>query len=56
MKIVVTGATGFLGHPLCAEFIRQGHEVTGLSRNAMKARSVLGRTIEFLDWGAALHG
>jgi GDP-L-fucose synthase len=31
MKILVTGATGFLGRALCAQLQAQGHEVVGLS-------------------------
>src|SRR2546423_766749 len=50
MKIVVTGATGFLGRPLCAELVGQGHAVTALSRDAVRARSVLPPTVECLTW------
>jgi len=51
MKIVVTGATGFLGRPLCAEFVRLGHEVAALSRNAEKARAALEPSVQCLKWG-----
>ena len=33
MKILVTGATGFLGKKLCDLLSRRGHDVVGLSRN-----------------------
>ncbi len=37
MKILVTGATGFLGSHLCARLARDGHRVTGLSRRVAPA-------------------
>jgi len=33
MKVLVTGATGFLGSHLCRQLIRDGHEVTVLRRS-----------------------
>lgn len=33
MRILVTGATGFIGTRLCALLVRQGHEVRGVSRS-----------------------
>ncbi|MEX0993260.1 MAG: NAD(P)-dependent oxidoreductase [Solirubrobacterales bacterium] len=32
MKLLVTGASGFLGGPTCAELVRRGHDVTALVR------------------------
>ena len=32
MRILVTGATGFIGTRLCERLVRQGHEVRGVSR------------------------
>lgn len=34
MKVLVTGANGFIGRAFCAEAIRRGHEVLGLVRSA----------------------
>ena len=42
MKVVVTGATGFVGAPLVAALRARGDEVTALSRDATRARQVLG--------------
>lgn len=36
MKIIVTGATGFLGLHLCEFLIQEGHEVWGIGRNTKK--------------------
>ena len=30
MRIVITGAAGFLGSHLCDRFLEQGHEVVGI--------------------------
>lgn len=37
MKILVTGATGFLGRRTCEILTQQGHQVVGIGRNASKA-------------------
>jgi UDP-4-keto-D-QuiNAc 4-reductase len=34
MRILVTGASGFIGTALCRELLRRGHSVVGTSRNA----------------------
>lgn len=51
MNIVITGATGFVGRPLCAHLIGLGHRVTALSRDAARAGVTLGSQIESLEWG-----
>ncbi|EGF93561.1 uncharacterized protein ybjS [Asticcacaulis biprosthecium C19] len=40
MRIVVTGATGFLGGHLCRHLHRLGHEVIGLGRDATKGAAL----------------
>lgn len=46
----MTGATGFIGRPLCAELVGSGHRVTALARNADRARSLLGSSVAALAW------
>ncbi len=61
MKIVVTGATGFVGSALVPALLAAGHRVTVLSRNAAKAKAALGDVTavdanleELGPWTAAL--
>ena len=62
MKLVVTGATGFIGTPLCARLLEQGHTLTlftrGSPRDAGSAakRWVHWRPGEIREWGGALDG
>jgi uncharacterized protein (TIGR01777 family) len=51
LNIVVTGATGFVGRALCAELIGAGHRVTSLTRDAGRARSLLGTQMAHVAWG-----
>ena len=52
MKIVMTGATGFIGHALCAELLFHGHAVVALVRNIESAKRTLPASIEFHHWDA----
>jgi uncharacterized protein (TIGR01777 family) len=51
MRIMVTGATGFVGRPLCARLMQEGHSVTALTRDAERAKGVLGAGARCLAWG-----
>lgn len=42
MRVLVTGATGFIGIRLCKALIARGHEVMGISRNPPVDRDQLG--------------
>lgn len=62
-KLVVTGATGFIGSALVAALRGAGDEVIVLSRDAERARAVLGDVTAVAadlqsagPWGAALAG
>lgn len=52
MKVIVTGATGLIGKPLCGLLLEAGHQVVVFSRDAAKARAALGAKVESLAWGA----
>jgi nucleoside-diphosphate-sugar epimerase len=40
MRIFLAGATGVIGRPLLALLVRAGHEVTGTTRSAARARTI----------------
>lgn len=40
MRVFVAGATGAIGTPLAAALVRRGHEVTGTTRSAERARAL----------------
>ncbi len=52
MNVLVTGATGTIGKPLCAHFLNNGFHVTALSRNAHAARNVLPEGCSIIEWDA----
>src|SRR5688572_8151041 len=63
MKIVVTGATGYVGRPLVAALLADGHQVVALSRDRERAAKVLpgaevveAQLEEAGGWTAALPG
>lgn len=41
MKILITGATGFIGQPLCRELAEKGYQLLAVSRSPRKARDAL---------------
>jgi uncharacterized protein (TIGR01777 family) len=51
LKVVVTGATGFVGRPLCAELVGAGHRVTALTRDPNRALGLLGSQVRCVAWG-----
>lgn len=50
MKILITGATGFVGSYLIPVLERQGHDLVILSRDSMRARAKLGTPHTYYDW------
>ncbi|SUZ31237.1 hypothetical protein ROE7235_00973 [Roseibaca ekhonensis] len=46
MKVLIAGATGYLGRYLCAEYARRGHHVTALIRNTARAEGLADLLIE----------
>lgn len=53
MKIVVTGATGFVGRPLVRELLAAGHAVTALSRDVERAARRLPARCQVRAWNPA---
>lgn len=50
MKIVVTGATGFVGRHLVPELLSRGHSVLAVARNVERAKSMLWfEEVEFIS-------
>jgi uncharacterized protein (TIGR01777 family) len=51
MRVVVTGASGFLGSRVCDAMLARGDEVVGLSRNPDRARAA-NPTVSWHAWNA----
>ncbi|TMQ72808.1 MAG: NAD-dependent epimerase/dehydratase family protein [Candidatus Eisenbacteria bacterium] len=49
MKVLVTGASGFIGRPLVLRLVARGHRVRGLVRRAHEAQALTGAEIEVGD-------
>lgn len=55
MNILITGGTGFIGRALCRSLIKNGHQVTVLSRQPEYAASVCGQPVKAIKSTAALN-
>ncbi len=53
MKIVVTGATGFIGRALCNSLAKE-NSITALTQNPEKAAALLDKTIKIIKWNTNL--
>lgn len=54
MRILVTGATGFIGRALVLRLQGDGHRVTALVRKEVHARSLLGSDLKLLEASAGI--
>jgi uncharacterized protein len=50
-RVVVVGATGQIGRPLCRELTRTGHEVSVFSRDPARARDLVPGAVGYVQWG-----
>ncbi len=50
MKVLVTGASGFVGRRVVTQLLAQKHEVVVLTRNLAKAAIVLGSQCRYVQW------
>jgi NAD dependent epimerase/dehydratase family enzyme len=49
MKIILTGATGFIGRALCNELAKE-HNVIALTRRPEKASVLFERPVDIIKW------
>lgn len=56
MNVLVAGATGFIGLPLCRALARAGHRVTVLTRSGARAQALLPEGIHLEEWDAKTVG
>ena len=56
MRVLVTGATGFIGRALIPRLQRDGHAVVAWVRSPARARGLLGADVELLHADPALKG
>ncbi|MHC4213627.1 MAG: TIGR01777 family oxidoreductase [Planctomycetota bacterium] len=49
-RILITGATGFIGRKLSSRLIEAGYEITALSRNPLKTKSLLPDQTTVIEW------
>jgi uncharacterized protein (TIGR01777 family) len=50
MKIIVTGATGFVGRNLVPALLNQQHQITVIGRSISKSKNVFKETVTCLSW------
>lgn len=50
MKILITGATGFIGKPLCRELVRAGHQLIVLARKPNLTRYQIPAPHQVIEW------
>ncbi len=51
-RILITGATGFVGRPLSIELVEAGYEVVALSRRRAEAEKVFAGRVKVVEWDA----
>jgi len=49
-RVIITGATGFIGKALCSRLLKEGYEVIALSRSKEKGEKILGTQVKVVEW------
>jgi uncharacterized protein (TIGR01777 family) len=49
-RIIITGATGFIGKVLSKQLVEAGYDVVALSRNSDEGRKSLGNQMKVVEW------
>jgi len=49
-RIIVTGATGFIGKALCFRLLEEKYDVVALSRSKEKGEKILGTQVKVVEW------
>ncbi len=55
-RILITGATGFIGRPLSFELVKNGYEVVVLSRRPARAKDMFAGQVKVAEWDATTAG
>jgi uncharacterized protein (TIGR01777 family) len=55
-RILITGATGFIGRPLSFELVKNGYEVVVLSRRFARAKDLFAGQVKVAEWDATTAG
>lgn len=50
MRVLITGATGFIGKNLSGSLLESGHEIIALTRNVENAGNILGSGVQCIHW------
>lgn len=56
MKVVLAGATGFIGNKLVEILLQEGHSIVLLSRNPDKVKTRFGTSVTAFQWDACSSG
>lgn len=52
-RIIITGATGFIGRPLSRKLASAGYEIVGLSRRPAETEKIFNGDVKVVEWDAA---